>query len=124
MEYLHEFYRLARYAPEEVRTDALRQAKFLRGLKDELSIQLVATDYADFQRLDLRPEIPRFCPSAMASIMQRCWDADPDVRPEMDEVVRLLEALDTSKGGGMAPEVKPAGAAGCFSFFRRRPHGT
>ncbi|KAG8080396.1 hypothetical protein GUJ93_ZPchr0007g3451 [Zizania palustris] len=50
MEYLHEFNRLARYEPEEVRTDALRQAKFLRGLKDELSIQLVATDYADFQR--------------------------------------------------------------------------
>ncbi|KAL5226118.1 hypothetical protein ABZP36_012757 [Zizania latifolia] len=71
---------------------------------------------------DLRPEIPRCCPSAMASIMQRCWDADPDVRPEMDEVVRLLEALDTSKGGGMVPEVKP-GAAGCFCFFRRRPRG-
>ncbi|KAL5220570.1 hypothetical protein ABZP36_025283 [Zizania latifolia] len=71
---------------------------------------------------DLRPEIPRCCPSAMANIMQRCWDANPDVRPEMDEVVRLLEALDTSKGGGMVPEVKP-GAAGCFCFFRRRPRG-
>ncbi|KAG8097289.1 hypothetical protein GUJ93_ZPchr0013g36752 [Zizania palustris] len=71
---------------------------------------------------DLRPEIPWCCPSAMASIMRRCWDANPDVRPEMDEVVRLLEALDTSKGGGMVPEVKP-GAAGCFCFFRRRPRG-
>ncbi|KAG8046438.1 hypothetical protein GUJ93_ZPchr0008g13375 [Zizania palustris] len=71
---------------------------------------------------DLRPKIPKCCPRAMASIMRRCWDANPDVRPEMDEVVRLLEALDTSKGGGMVPEVKP-GAAGCFCFFRRRPRG-
>ncbi|KAG8091120.1 hypothetical protein GUJ93_ZPchr0011g27244 [Zizania palustris] len=61
MEYLHEFNRLARYAPEEVRTNAFRQAKFLRGLKDELSIQIVATDYADFQRsppLSLVPASP------------------------------------------------------------------
>ncbi|KAG8068977.1 hypothetical protein GUJ93_ZPchr0005g16350 [Zizania palustris] len=56
--------------------------------------------------MDLRPEIPRCCPSTMARIMRRCWDANPDVQPEMDEVVRLLEALDTSKGGGMVPEVK------------------
>ncbi|KAG8046973.1 hypothetical protein GUJ93_ZPchr0008g11801 [Zizania palustris] len=38
---------------------------------------------------DLRPEIPRCCPSEMASIMRRCWDANPDVRPEMDEEMPL-----------------------------------
>ncbi|KAI0498638.1 hypothetical protein KFK09_019528 [Dendrobium nobile] len=36
--------------------------------------------------------------------MRRCWDPSPDKRPEMDEVVRLLEAIDTSKGGGMVPD--------------------
>ncbi|KAJ9550509.1 hypothetical protein OSB04_014554 [Centaurea solstitialis] len=64
-------------------------------------------------RHNLRPEIPRCCPSSLATIMRKCWDANPDKRPDMDEVVRLLEAIDTSKGGGMIPEDQ---AAGCFCF--------
>lgn len=43
--------------------------------------------------------------------MRKCWDGNADKRPEMDEVVRLLEAIDTSKGGGMIPEDQ---ASGCF----------
>ncbi|XP_027158130.1 serine/threonine-protein kinase STY13-like [Coffea eugenioides] len=66
---------------------------------------------------NLRPEIPRCCPGALASVMRKCWDANPDKRPEMDEVVRLLEAIDTSKGGGMIPEDQ---ARGCFCFSLKR----
>ncbi|XP_071920365.1 serine/threonine-protein kinase 52-like [Coffea arabica] len=66
---------------------------------------------------NLRPEIPRCCPGALASVMRKCWDANPDKRPEMDEVVRLLEAIDTSKGGGMIPEDQ---ARGCFCFGLKR----
>ncbi len=51
IEYLHEFNRLARYAPEDVRTDAERQEKFLSGLDDELNNQLISTDYEDFVKL-------------------------------------------------------------------------
>nr|ABG66123.1 retrotransposon protein, putative, Ty3-gypsy subclass [Oryza sativa Japonica Group] len=50
-EYLHEFNRLARYAPEDVRTNAEKQEKFLAGLDDELTNQLISGDYADFERL-------------------------------------------------------------------------
>ncbi|XP_052187954.1 serine/threonine-protein kinase STY13-like isoform X1 [Diospyros lotus] len=64
-------------------------------------------------RQNLRPEIPRCCPNSLGSIMRKCWDADPEKRPEMDEVVRLLEAVDTSKGGGMIPEGQ---SHGCFCF--------
>ncbi|XP_022727704.1 methylcrotonoyl-CoA carboxylase subunit alpha, mitochondrial-like isoform X1 [Durio zibethinus] len=69
-------------------------------------------------RQNLRPEIPRCCPSSLASIMRKCWDAHPERRPDMDEVVRLLEAVDTSKGGGMIPDDQ---APGCFCFVPRGP---
>nr|CAE04776.3 OSJNBb0115I21.3 [Oryza sativa Japonica Group] len=50
-EYLHEFNRLARYAPEDVRNDEECQEKFLGGLNDELSYPLMVGDYPDFQKL-------------------------------------------------------------------------
>jgi serine/threonine protein kinase len=68
-------------------------------------------------RQNLRPDIPRCCPSSLASIMRKCWDANADKRPEMDEVVRMLEAIDTTKGGGMIPEDQ---ASGCFCFTPAR----
>lgn len=66
---------------------------------------------------NLRPDIPRCCPSSFANIMKRCWDANPERRPDMDEVVKLLEAIDTSKGGGMITEDQIS----CFCF--RKPRG-
>ncbi|XP_021747486.1 serine/threonine-protein kinase STY8-like [Chenopodium quinoa] len=66
---------------------------------------------------NLRPQIPRCCPNSLANIMKRCWDAIPEQRPEMDEVVRMLEAVDTSKGGGMIPEGE---TPGCLCFGRAR----
>ncbi|KAI4326701.1 hypothetical protein MLD38_031988 [Melastoma candidum] len=66
---------------------------------------------------NLRPEIPRCCPSSLANVMKRCWDANPEKRPEMDEVVSMLEAIDTSKGGGMIPQDQQQG---CFCFRRYR----
>ncbi|XP_047050648.1 serine/threonine-protein kinase STY13-like [Lolium rigidum] len=69
----------------------------------------------------LRPTIPPCCPAPMAKIMKRCWDADPGKRPDMKEVVQLLEDLDTSNGGGMTPEGIAEGKnPGCFCMFRRR----
>ena len=68
-------------------------------------------------RQNLRPEIPRCCPSSLANVMKRCWDANPDKRPEMDEVVSMLEGIDTSKGGGMIPLDQPQG---CFCFGKYR----
>ncbi|KAH0720900.1 hypothetical protein KY289_006233 [Solanum tuberosum] len=45
----------------------------------------------------LRPEIPKTCPSAVANIMKQCWNANPKKRPEMKEVVLMLEAIDTTQ---------------------------
>lgn len=62
---------------------------------------------------NLRPEIPKCCPSALATVMKKCWDANPDKRPTMEEVVHMLEVIDTSKGGGMIPHGQ---SRGCFCF--------
>ncbi|CAI0559417.1 unnamed protein product [Linum tenue] len=66
---------------------------------------------------NLRPEIPRCCPSSLVNIMKKCWDGHAEKRPEMDEVVKMLEAIDTSKGGGMIPEDQNPG---CFCFAPTR----
>ncbi|KAJ6800026.1 serine/threonine-protein kinase HT1-like [Iris pallida] len=65
-------------------------------------------------RQNLRPEIPRCCPSSLATVMKRCWDANPVKRPEMDQAVAMLEAIDTSKGGGMVPIDRSPGCFACF----------
>jgi hypothetical protein len=50
-EYGDLFNKLARYAPDDVATDAKRQDEFMRGLNDEISIQLVAIRFNSYQEL-------------------------------------------------------------------------
>nr|ABA97321.1 retrotransposon protein, putative, unclassified [Oryza sativa Japonica Group] len=50
-EYLHEFHRLAHYAPEDVENDEDKQEKYLQGLKDEIAVQLLLEEYEDFEKL-------------------------------------------------------------------------
>ena len=38
-QYVHEFSKLSRYAPDGVATDAAKQEKFMEGLNEELSMQ-------------------------------------------------------------------------------------
>ncbi|XP_022974439.1 serine/threonine-protein kinase STY17-like [Cucurbita maxima] len=64
-------------------------------------------------RQNLRPDIPKCCPSSLANVMKKCWDGNPSKRPEMDEVVKMLEGIDTSKGGGMVSDDQ---VSRCFCF--------
>ena len=50
-EYGDIFNKLARYAPDDVSTDAKRQEEFMWGLNDEISIQLVALKFDNYQEL-------------------------------------------------------------------------
>nr|KYP75000.1 Serine/threonine-protein kinase HT1 [Cajanus cajan] len=68
-------------------------------------LSLVTVSCISFNQ-HLRPEIPKCCPSGLANIMRKCWDSKPERRPEMHEVVKMLEAIDTSKGGGMIPTLR------------------
>src|ERR1043165_2200799 len=50
-EYVEEFNKLSRYAPDDVRDDAASQEKFLEGLDDELGVQLTVATFANCQGL-------------------------------------------------------------------------
>ena len=50
-QYVDEFSKFARYAPDDVATDAAKQEKFMEGLKDEMSMQLMVTTFNNYQEL-------------------------------------------------------------------------
>ena len=50
-QYVEDFSKLARYAPDDVATDAAKQEKFLEGLNDELSMQLMVATFNNYQEL-------------------------------------------------------------------------
>jgi hypothetical protein len=50
-EYIDEFNKLARYAPDDVDTDAKRRERFLDGLDDELGVQLSVVYAPNYQAL-------------------------------------------------------------------------
>ena len=47
-QYVDEFSKLSRYAPDDVATDAAKQEKFMEGLNDELSMQLIVATSANY----------------------------------------------------------------------------
>ena len=51
---MDDFSKLARYAPDDVATDAAKQEKLLEGLNDELSMQLMVATFNNYQELVVR----------------------------------------------------------------------
>jgi hypothetical protein len=50
-EYLNSFIQLSRYAPDDINTDEKKRDVFVSGLNDDIQLQLLNTDYADFQHM-------------------------------------------------------------------------
>lgn len=42
---------------------------------------------------DLRPTIPKKTPEAFARLTKRCWERDPEKRPNFREIIKELEAM-------------------------------
>ncbi|KAG5520426.1 hypothetical protein RHGRI_033120 [Rhododendron griersonianum] len=61
----------------------------LSGKDDDCHCRRPAIDLSLTIILNLRPEIPRCCPISIANVMIQCWDANPDKRPNMDELISL-----------------------------------
>jgi hypothetical protein len=50
-EYLNKFTQMSRYAPDEVNTDEKKHDAFQNGLNDGIQLQLLNTDYENFQKM-------------------------------------------------------------------------
>ena len=50
-QYVDEFSKLVRYSPDDVATDAVKQEKFMEGLNDEMSMQLMVATLNNYQEL-------------------------------------------------------------------------
>ena len=50
-QYVDEVSKLSRYAPDDVATDAAKQEKFMEGVNDEMSMQLMVATFANYQEL-------------------------------------------------------------------------
>ena len=48
-QYVDDFSNLARYAPDDIATDAAKKEKFLEGLNDGLSMQLMVANFNNYQ---------------------------------------------------------------------------
>lgn len=47
-----------------------------------------------------RPSISKSCPPLLKDLLPRMWDAKIEVRPEMDEVLSVLEKVIMELSGG------------------------
>ncbi|XWS18402.1 hypothetical protein CRYUN_Cryun32bG0040400 [Craigia yunnanensis] len=45
---------------------------------------------------NLRPVIPGDCPPAMRALIEQCWSLHPEKRPEMWQIVKVLEQFESS----------------------------
>jgi serine/threonine protein kinase len=41
----------------------------------------------------LRPSLPKGCPESFANLIKRCWDAEPENRPDCPEITAKLEEM-------------------------------
>ena len=50
-QYVDDFSKLSRYAPDDMATDAAKQEKFMEGLNDDMSMQLMVATFNNYQEL-------------------------------------------------------------------------
>jgi hypothetical protein len=75
---------------------------------DELGNPSVKT-FKDRVREGKRPQLPHYCPSLLSNLIQQCWDANPDKRPNFQEICTKLRHIKGLLLTGMAKFVRMDG---------------
>ncbi|CAH9130669.1 unnamed protein product [Cuscuta epithymum] len=71
---------------------------------------------------DRKLDAPDSCPKGLADVMKMCWDSDSRKRPEMDMVVKRLEAIYTSEYASREVHSKGVGCVSLLSGLRKHSH--
>ncbi|CAH9126349.1 unnamed protein product [Cuscuta epithymum] len=67
-------------------------------------------------------DIPDSCPKSLADLMTLCLDSDSSKRPEMEMVVKMLEAIPTQDTSRKLHYTKSVGCFSIFSSLQKHPH--
>ena len=70
------------------------EGKYFQPYKDEYT--KLKLDYQIFYQVsanNLRPTIPNTCPEALKSLIQQCWDREPENRPSASELFDQITTL-------------------------------
>ncbi|KAL8150252.1 hypothetical protein V2J09_020060 [Rumex salicifolius] len=68
---------------------------------------------------NLRPTIPKGTQPKLASLLERCWQKDPTVRPDFSEIMEILQQIVKEVG---EEDRKEKHGGGFLSSFRRGHH--
>lgn len=65
------------------------------GMEKQAAMKIIKLD-------GVRPELPGRCPQDLKSLIQLCWDAQPDTRPSFDKICEELRYIRCSLLQGMS----------------------
>lgn len=77
--------------------------------------QIAAVVALDVVRKNLRPSQKKIKNERLKKIIARCWDPNPDLRPDWDEVISELKLAQT--------EMEKKGSSSLSSLFRKKSPG-
>ncbi|XP_010531520.2 PREDICTED: serine/threonine-protein kinase STY46-like [Tarenaya hassleriana] len=67
----------------------------------------------------LRPTIPKSTQPKIAELLERCWQQDPQLRPDFSEVIDILLHISKDVGEESEEKRRSSGGGGIFSALRR-----
>lgn len=70
----------------------------------------------------LRPAIPKNTHPKLAELLERCWQQEPNLRPDFSEIIDILRQIEKEVGEDGEDQQKEKSSGGFFSVLRRGHH--
>lgn len=70
----------------------------------------------------LRPAIPKNTHPKLAELLERCWQQEPNLRPDFSEIIDILRQIEKEVGQDGEDQQKEKSSGGFFSVLRLGHH--